>query len=453
MDTVSKEVVHSWFEGRVVIEKLKVFSDNRGWLTELWRGDDSATCVNPPAMSYFSKTNPFVMRGPHLHSSQTDLFVTMNETMLYRFVCSKTGELHTFLTDKDNSYRISVAPGIIHSYINLNNESSITGNFPDALFMGWEKKEPIDEIRHEEYIEEKPVFVVFGADGRLGKAIIKNLENYSVIYNEDLKSFTHNYTIIPVYEKFKTENELRNYLNPLKSGIRTFNKGPVFVINCSALTDTSITIKNPIDSKYWYFVNAKMPHIIAEWASEFLSYQNIYFSTDYVYKEQYSDLYTHTKKEAERLFRINPVDKTTIFRVANLFSSDANDNMTLPAKLFSKIKNGDEVKANSNIRIYATDVSVIAIVLVQRMLDLFLHPSDTNEFFTESQKFVNLVSDSYTIQELCKEFLETDIEIIPDEKELWYNKYETEGDLIFRMPSSQFGLETLFRNLKGDSYV
>ena len=57
----------------VVVRDLRKFTDQRGWLTELFRSDE-LTGEFLPAMSYISSTKPGVARGPHEHVDQADLF-------------------------------------------------------------------------------------------------------------------------------------------------------------------------------------------------------------------------------------------------------------------------------------------------------------------------------------------------------------------------------------------
>ena len=56
----------------VIIKKLNKYSDERGWLMEVYREDDDNY---QPAMSYISVTKPGVVRGPHEHVHQADCFV------------------------------------------------------------------------------------------------------------------------------------------------------------------------------------------------------------------------------------------------------------------------------------------------------------------------------------------------------------------------------------------
>ncbi|HMB65670.1 MAG TPA: dTDP-4-dehydrorhamnose 3,5-epimerase family protein, partial [Patescibacteria group bacterium] len=103
----------------VIIKELKHFSDDRGWLSEIYRQDE----INfAPAMSYVSSTKPGVIRGPHEHVYQTDYFV---------FLGPGTFEVHLWDRRKDSStyeeYQkitagagepkvIMVPPGVVHGY-------------------------------------------------------------------------------------------------------------------------------------------------------------------------------------------------------------------------------------------------------------------------------------------------------------------------------------------------
>jgi len=44
-----------------------------------------------------------------------------------------------------------VPPGVVHGYKNVSKTTrGMVVNYPDKLFMGWGRKEAVDEIRHEE---------------------------------------------------------------------------------------------------------------------------------------------------------------------------------------------------------------------------------------------------------------------------------------------------------------
>ncbi len=132
------------------IRELKLYSDNRGWLAEVIRDDETGF---RPAMSYLSLTKPGIVRGPHEHRDQTDCFCFMGRFRLYLWD-NRTGS-DTYGENKvidvaDVPTIAVVPPGIVHAYRNTGSTDALIINLPDRLFMGWEKKEPVDEIRHED---------------------------------------------------------------------------------------------------------------------------------------------------------------------------------------------------------------------------------------------------------------------------------------------------------------
>jgi dTDP-4-dehydrorhamnose 3,5-epimerase len=53
-----------------------------------------------------------------------------------------------------------VPPGVVHAYRNISRtERGTVLNYPDTLYAGWGKSEPVDEVRHE--VEGDPFFVDF----------------------------------------------------------------------------------------------------------------------------------------------------------------------------------------------------------------------------------------------------------------------------------------------------
>ena len=45
---------------------------------------------------------------------------------------------------------VVVPIGVVHAYKNVGDESGIVFNAPNRLYKGWGRKEPVDEIRHED---------------------------------------------------------------------------------------------------------------------------------------------------------------------------------------------------------------------------------------------------------------------------------------------------------------
>jgi dTDP-4-dehydrorhamnose 3,5-epimerase len=50
----------------------------------------------------------------------------------------------------EGAARIIIIPaGVVHAYRNIGQEMGMVLNLPNRLYAGKEKKEPVDEIRHE----------------------------------------------------------------------------------------------------------------------------------------------------------------------------------------------------------------------------------------------------------------------------------------------------------------
>ena len=140
----------------VVVHPLRKFVDERGWLAELFRHDEISEEFYP-AMAYISVTEPLVQRGPHEHADQADLFCFLGagnfkmrlwdnrkDSPTYRYVM-------TMFVGADNPQSVIVPVGVAHAYKNVSaTEKGVVINCPNQLFMGKGKKEPIDEIRHED---------------------------------------------------------------------------------------------------------------------------------------------------------------------------------------------------------------------------------------------------------------------------------------------------------------
>ena len=146
MPTTTSEI-----EG-VIIKTMNRWADPRGWLVELFRDDELPEGFKP-VMGYISATHPGVSRGPHEHVHQTDGFVFLYGKMELHLWESREGngerhEIH--VVGADNPVFVTVPPGVVHAYKNVGTEDALVLNFPDRLYAGPGKKEPVDEIRHED---------------------------------------------------------------------------------------------------------------------------------------------------------------------------------------------------------------------------------------------------------------------------------------------------------------
>ncbi len=144
----------------VKIRELSNFTDERGWLIELYRHDEIEKSEFP-VMSYISMTKPGVVRGPHEHVDQTDLFCFVGSSMFRLYLWdnrkdSKTfGEHMTIDGGEKKPLMAIVPPGVVHAYKNIGQHDGIVFNAPNRLYAGEGKKSPVDEIRHEDDVDSK----------------------------------------------------------------------------------------------------------------------------------------------------------------------------------------------------------------------------------------------------------------------------------------------------------
>jgi len=139
----------------VEIRALKFFHDKRGWLVEIFRHDDLAK-ARWPVMTYVSATLPGVARGPHEHVDQTDGFAFIGPSDFRLFLLDSRSESPTRGNRKvvtvgaSNPVAVWIPPGVVHAYRNVGEIPGLVFNAPNRLYAGWGKKEPVDEIRHED---------------------------------------------------------------------------------------------------------------------------------------------------------------------------------------------------------------------------------------------------------------------------------------------------------------
>ncbi len=141
-------------EGVKVIP-MRVFQDTRGWLAEVFRTDETDASL-VPAMGYVSMTLPGVVRGPHEHREQTDWFCFAGPsrfrlTMWDARPGSPTrGARMVVECGEGRPGIVVVPPGVIHAYRNIGLLEGLVFNCPNRLYAGAGRKEPVDEIRHED---------------------------------------------------------------------------------------------------------------------------------------------------------------------------------------------------------------------------------------------------------------------------------------------------------------
>jgi dTDP-4-dehydrorhamnose 3,5-epimerase len=142
----------------VTFRPLAPHKDHRGWLIELYR-EDELPAGQHPVMAYVSETLPGVARGPHEHRDQTDYFAFLGpgEFLLYlwdaRAASPTRGHCVRVALGESNRQCVVVPPGVVHAYKNVGQTPGWVFNGPNRLFAGAGKREPIDEIRHEDAAE------------------------------------------------------------------------------------------------------------------------------------------------------------------------------------------------------------------------------------------------------------------------------------------------------------
>ena len=137
----------------VVIKELKKYEDERGWLCEIFREDEIDYKI---PMSYISETKPGVIRGPHEHQKQSDLFVFIGPGKFKLYLWDNRKDSETYQekmeieAGEDNLISVIVPPGVVHGYKCISDQPAWCINLPNKLYKGENKKEKIDEIRWEE---------------------------------------------------------------------------------------------------------------------------------------------------------------------------------------------------------------------------------------------------------------------------------------------------------------
>lgn len=123
--------------------------DSRGWLRELWRHDELSP-EHLPMMGYISCTLPGIVRGAHEHLLQTDIFIFMGPAIFELYLWDRRGKAEVFEKHICEQYcRVIVPPGVVHGYKNISDSLGYVMNFPNKLYRGFGKLEPVDEIRYE----------------------------------------------------------------------------------------------------------------------------------------------------------------------------------------------------------------------------------------------------------------------------------------------------------------
>jgi dTDP-4-dehydrorhamnose 3,5-epimerase len=132
---------------------LQVHHDERGWLCELFRQDELQADMQP-AMAYLSQTLPGMTRGPHEHLQQTDAFCFFGPAVWRLYLWDHRPESPTYLCHEIACLRkptaVVIPPGVVHAYRNVGEVPGLVVNCPNRLYCGEGRRDPVDEIRHED---------------------------------------------------------------------------------------------------------------------------------------------------------------------------------------------------------------------------------------------------------------------------------------------------------------
>jgi len=411
--TIDYKELYNFWNGAVIVREIKKYLDPRGMVGEIFRIDSD---INHDAtMCYISETEPFVLRGPHEHHDQSDVFITWGDDnrMIYQLYNKKTNEMKYFITEPNKIYSVTVRPGIVHSYRNVSTNKIKTLNFPDKLYKGFNKKEIIDEIRHEDIVIPTRNIWVFGANGRLGSELTKQLfDNMGY----------HTYNVIPILDKFSNDKDGMTQLSIVLKNVLENKKPDDIIINCMAKTNVQ-----EIESNFT-FVNFHLPKYLTEFCVKNKIYL-INFSTDYVFQTGELSNYTKSKMLYENWlsniadddgvlqgYRLADIKKyIKVIRTANLFSLKNTDTHNIINKILAK-KEERKITIPYGLLIMPTSVESLSKFLNEKYI--------TN--LDKYNQYIGISGKAYTFQEFKDNFLNCDITVVEFEN----NKMQNNSNLF-----------------------
>ncbi|HEV3142480.1 MAG TPA: dTDP-4-dehydrorhamnose 3,5-epimerase, partial [Gemmataceae bacterium] len=94
---------------------------------------------------------------PHEHEEQADYFCFLGPSNFKIYLWDNRRQSPTFayrevrIAGLDEPMTLIVPPGVVHAYKNVGAEPGLVFNCPNRLYKGPGRKEPVDEIRHEEH--------------------------------------------------------------------------------------------------------------------------------------------------------------------------------------------------------------------------------------------------------------------------------------------------------------
>jgi dTDP-4-dehydrorhamnose 3,5-epimerase len=134
----------------VIVKKLKVIPDERGYLMEMLRADDPF--FQKFGQVYLTVAYPDAVKGWHYHKIQTDHFVAVSgmvKVVLYdQREDSKTrGEINEFFMGVHNPILLVIPPLVLHGMKGIGAEPGMVINCPTEVY----RYEGPDEHRIDPY--------------------------------------------------------------------------------------------------------------------------------------------------------------------------------------------------------------------------------------------------------------------------------------------------------------
>lgn len=122
----------------VVIKKLRVIPDERGFLMEILRSDDEF--FEAFGQVYLTVAYPGVVKGWHYHREQTDNMTVVNgmaKIVLYdmRDDSPTKGEVAEFFVGERNPILIKIPPGVAHGMKGLPPHGAYMINVPTRMYQ------------------------------------------------------------------------------------------------------------------------------------------------------------------------------------------------------------------------------------------------------------------------------------------------------------------------------
>jgi len=132
----------------VILKDTKLFSDERGFLTELIRLDDDELKAQNIKQFIASYSYPGMIKGWHLHSKQEDHLICVTGMVKvalydYRKDSPTYKVINEIFMGEKNPRIVYIPPGIFHGTKNVGNEISVVIGMPSLFY----DPEDVDERR------------------------------------------------------------------------------------------------------------------------------------------------------------------------------------------------------------------------------------------------------------------------------------------------------------------